>query len=441
MASRPQPVERLDPPFAKEGSVQREAETVFIPPRRRRRWLWLLVLALVAAGAAAAWYTWQGAEVAPVAYTSASVERGSLEDSVTAIGTLQPLGFVDVGTQVSGQLGKLYVDVGDRVAQGDLLAEIVSTIYQTRVDASRAQLLALRAQLADRQAQLVLARQQADRQERLMRENATSQDALQSAAAVLGSATAQVEVLKAQIQNTESTLKADEANLGYTKIYAPMAGTVVSLTAKQGQTLNANQQAPIILRIADLSTMTVTTQVSEADVGRLSLGMSAYFTTLGLGSKRWQGTLRKILPTPEVINNVVLYHALFDVPNPTGELMTQMTAQVFFVVAAAENTLLVPMAALTPQQVGRPARPGGDRPRPDSAMNRPEAAAAGGGHRTVQVLRDDGTVEQRTIRIGVTNRVSAQVLEGLNEGEQVVVGSRRPPPGEAPRAVPTPRLS
>src|SRR5690606_32368111 len=132
-------------------------------------------------------------------------------------------------------------------------------------------------------------------------------------------------MLKAQIQQTESTLRGDEATLGYTKIYAPMDGTVASITVREGQTLNTNQSAPIIMRIADLSTMTVWTQVSEADVPKLDLGMRAEFTTLGGGSRRWSGELRQILPTPEIVNNVVLYTALFDVANPQRELMTQMS--------------------------------------------------------------------------------------------------------------------
>ena len=112
--------------------------------------------------------------------------------------------------------------------------------------------------------------------------------------------------------------------------------------------LNASQQAPIIVRIADLSTMTIQSQVSEADVSRLRVGMDVYFTTLGSSQKRWQGRLRQINPTPEVVNNVVLYNALFDVANPDGALMTQMTAQIFFVVAKAEDALVVPLAALRP---------------------------------------------------------------------------------------------
>jgi membrane fusion protein, macrolide-specific efflux system len=142
-----------------------------------------------------------------------------------------------------------------------------------------------------------------------------------------------------------------------------MSGTVVSQSAKQGQTLNANQQAPIIVRIADLSIMTVDAQVSEADVSRLRLGMEVYFTTLGAQERRWYGKLRQINPTPQVVNNVVLYDALFDVPNPNQELMTQMTAQVFFVVTNVKDVVLVPVAALRPagsegQRSGPPSAPG-----------------------------------------------------------------------------------
>ena len=154
--------------------------------------------------------------------------------------------------------------------------------------------------------------------------------------------------IKAQMQQTESTLRGDEANLGYTKIYAPIAGTVVSQAAKQGQTLNANQQAPIVMRIADLSTMTVQAQVSEADVPKLHVGMDVYFTTLGGDNRRFYGKLRQIPPTPTVVNNVVLYDALFDVANPNQALMTQMTAQVFFVASSAKDAVLVPLAALRP---------------------------------------------------------------------------------------------
>ena len=129
-----------------------------------------------------------------------------------------------------------------------------------------------------------------------------------------------------------------KANLGYTKITAPMAGEVVSINTLEGQALNANQQAPSILRIADLSTMTVWTQVSEADIARVKFGQDVYFTVLGQ-SRRWSSKVRQILPTPKLINNVVFYDVLFDIPNPDRQLEIQMTAQVFIVLAQAKGVL------------------------------------------------------------------------------------------------------
>jgi len=363
-------------------------------------------------------------------YTTAVVTRGDIEDTVTATGTLQPRDYVDVGTQVSGQLKVVHVEIGSKVKQGDLLAEIDPTVYRSRVDANRAQLQNQEAQLADRQAQLQLAQQQLRRQQNLMKEQATTEEALQTAEAAVRSYTAQIAALKAQMQQTQSELRGNEANLGYTKIYAPMAGTVVSQTAKQGQTLNANQQAPIILRIADLSTMTVQTQVSEADVPKLRLGMDAYFTTLGGGGQRWHGTLRQVLPTPTVTNNVVLYDALFDVPNPDQKLMTQMTAQVFFVRASAKDVVIVPVSALQLMQqpaVGArraAAQPGESR----SAEARKQPSAA-----TVLVIRPDGSVEERPIEVGVMTRVYAQVRSGLEPGEVVAVGLKQ---ADAPERAP-----
>lgn len=209
--------------------------------------------------------------------------------------------------------------------------------------------------------------------------------------------------MKAQIRQTESSLKGDQADLDYTRIYAPMSGTVVQQLANQGQTLNANQTAPVVVQIADLSTMTVRTQVSEADISRLQPGMSAYFSTLGQPNRRWEGTLRQILPTPEVINNVVLFNALFDVPNEDGQLLPQMSAQVFFVNESAENVLTVPVAALS-----KPLR------------NEADATPVRGSRHEVQVLDAQGRPQLRTITVGTRNRVVAEVIEGLNEGDRVV---------------------
>tara|TARA_R110000822_G_scaffold16304_4_gene55512 strand:- start:2842 stop:4032 length:1191 start_codon:yes stop_codon:yes gene_type:complete len=373
-----------------------------VPPRFSFRLI--LLLAAIALGTAAlVWFMWLSPQNRVPEYTSAEVGRGTIEDNITALGTLGPLDYVDVGTQVSGQLLRLHVALGDSVEKDQLLAEIDPTVYLARVEASTAQLANLQAQLADREAQHTLARLQAERQNNLRKLDATSQEALESAQATLRSASAQIAAVKAQIRQTESSLKGDQADLDYTRIYAPMSGTVVQQLANQGQTLNANQTAPVVVQIADLSTMTVRTQVSEADISRLQPGMSAYFSTLGQPNRRWEGTLRQILPTPEVINNVVLFNALFDVPNEDGQLLPQMSAQVFFVNESAENVLTVPVAALS-----KPLR------------NEADATPVRGSRHEVQVLDAQGRPQLRTITVGTRNRVVAEVIEGLNEGDRVV---------------------
>lgn len=414
------------------------------PPQKRRggRWLMPMAILCVVLGGAAYWYFGDAnsGTPEPVVVTAA---RGDVEDVVTAVGNLAPLNSVDVGAQVSGQLDSLHVKIGDDVTKGQLLAEIDSSVMAAKVDADKAQLQNFQAQLAEKQSQLALAHVQADRQDKLFAIGGTSKDLLDQAQSAAKVADAQVKSVEAQINQSQSSLKADSATLSYSKIYAPMTGTVTAIPAKEGQTLNANQTAPLILTIADLTTMTVSTQVSEADVSKLRIGMEAYFTTLGNANRRFTGTLRQILPTPTVTNNVVLYTALFDVANPDKQLMTQMTAQVFFVRGSAHDAVLIPVAAL--QFTGR----GGAR-----AGAAPDAAAAnqgarggrngagrggrGGGARggaafdpeaglrprpaTVTVVKDDGMHEVRNVTVGVTDRVNAAILSGLNEGEKVIAG-------------------
>jgi macrolide-specific efflux system membrane fusion protein len=279
-----------------------------------------------------------------------------------------------------------------------------------------------------------------------MADNATSQDAYDTAAAAAKVAEAQVKSVQAQINQSQSALKADQATLSYSKIYAPMTGTVTAIPAKEGQTLNANQSAPLILTIADLSTMTVSTQVSEADVPKLRIGMDAYFTTLGNANRRYTGKLRQILPTPTVTNNVVLYTGLFDVANANKQLMTQMTAQVFFVRAAARDAVSVPVAALQftgGAAAARAVGAGRGAGNQGARAGRNAAAGGNGGARgragrggvvfdpeaglrprpaTVTVIKDDGTRENRSVSVGVTDRVTAEILSGLAEGEKVVAG-------------------
>jgi macrolide-specific efflux system membrane fusion protein len=310
-------------------------------------------MAVLAVGGYAGWKHFGGRKSALDQYQITTVQRADIEDLVTATGNLQPREYVDVGAQVSGQLKKIHVEIGSVVRAGDLLAEIDPTVYRANVEARRAQLRNLQATMGERQSQLALAQLQRDRQRNLMAGEATTSEAVQQAEAALKGARAQVDALQAQIEQSQSTLQADEANLNYANIYSPISGVVVSITARQGQTINANQQAPILLRVADLSTMTVQTQVSEADIAQLRPDMDAYFTTLGNRGRRWSGKLRKVEPTPTVTNNVVLYNALFDVENDQRNLLPQMTAQVFFVSATAQDALLVPASAVSIQRQSR----------------------------------------------------------------------------------------
>ena len=361
--------------------------------KKLSKWTTLAVVAVATVGCAW-WLVSARADTRPRARIH-TIALGTIENTVSAVGTLQPLNYVDVGTQVSGQLKKILVDNGDKVEEGRLVAQIDPTVYEAKVAASEAQLLNYRAQIIDKQAQLDLARIQLERQRRLVADRATSQEALDIANAQRKSLAAQIVALEAQIKQTESTLKADRANLSYTNIYAPMAGTVVDIIARQGGTLNANQQAPIVLRIADLDTMTVKSQVSEADVPKLTIDMPAYFTTLGQPDRRRTGKLRQILPTPEVVNNVVLYSALFDVDNPTHDLLPQMSAQVFFVVGQVHDVPVVPMAALKPV----PRTPG---------------------RYVARVVEGDGQAE-RHIEIGVTDRILGEVKSGLAVGDEIAL--------------------
>ncbi|RUO42815.1 efflux RND transporter periplasmic adaptor subunit [Aliidiomarina taiwanensis] len=330
--------------------------------------------------------------------STAKVERRTLEQIVTATGSIEPRDYVDVGAQVSGQLEVLHVEVGDYVEAGQLLAEIDATVFSARLDGVRAQLKYQQAQLAERiamheQAQLVLRRQQ-----RLLEENATSEEALEAAIAQAKAEAARVEGIKAQIEQTESSLRADEANLNYTRIYAPMSGTVVSMAARRGQTLNAAQTTPTILTIADLSVMRVEAQVSEADISRLMKGTEVYFTTLGSRGERWYSALDLIEPTPSVENNVVLYNALFDVENETGRLLPQMTTQVFFIVNKAEDVLSVPASAISPR----------------------------GPQRAEVKVRRNGEVESVMVETGLSDRVYVEIKSGLQAGDEVVLSGGSP---------------
>lgn len=411
---------------------------------KRRNWVVVFLLLVCLGGA----YYWQQSgeviqENEPLIMT---VNIGSIENTIASAGSLQPFDLVDVGAQVSGQLQKLHVEVGDLVEEGQLLAEIDARVQENRVQASRASIEAQEAQIESRKAALLLAEANLQRQERMRAQNASSQLEYDNAVNNLASAKSSLIQLEKQIIQNKASLASDVTELEYTNIYAPAAGTVVSIAMTEGRTLNASQQAPTILTIADLSTMTVETEISEADIGRVKKGLEVYFTTLGGGKRRWYSTLRQILPTPKVESNVVLYTGLFDIDNSDAALLSEMTAQVYFITTSAKNVLTVPVGALTYKD-GPPADgmrmnkemggqnnvdgtgfipPAGklaDAPQPGGFPGaRSQTTLPGARLATVERVKEDGSIETRDVVIGVTSRVSAEVISGLKAGDKVVAG-------------------
>ncbi len=336
------------------------------------------------------------------------VESGDIERTVTALGSLQPKEYVDVGTQVSGQLLKMHVEIGDTVKAGDLIVEIDPKVYEIRLRKDQANLENLVAQQAQQEAELALASQQMERNRRLLESRSVSQDVVDERAAAVKVIEAQLRATRAQTRAAQATIEEDKANLGYTKIYAPMSGTVVSESAVEGQTVNAAQSAPQIVRIANLETMTAWAQVAEADVNRIRPGMSVYFTTLGMPERRWQGSVRQVLPTPEILNDVVLYNVLVDVDNTEALLMTDMTVQVFFVLNAARGVPVAPLAALTP-------------------------VAGEANQYRARVITPQG-IEERVVETGVADRTRIEIVSGLKPGDRLAIPLDDTAGAPAPRA-------
>jgi macrolide-specific efflux system membrane fusion protein len=235
---------------------------------------------------------------------------------------------------------------------------------------------------------------------------------LETAEATLGTALADTEALQAQIRQAKVAESTAELNLSYTRVTAPMDGVVVAIVTEQGQTVNANQSAPTIIKLARLDMMTVKAQISEADVPRVRAGMPVYFSLLGEPDQRIETKLRAVEPGPTTIasdgsgssgigsatgssgTSAVYYNGIFDVPNPDGKLRINMTARTTIVLVNAKRVLTVPSAALGARGVD--------------------------GRYGVRVLQGDGRIIGKQVRIGLNNRVQAEVLEGLTEGEKVV---------------------
>ncbi|KFI28747.1 efflux RND transporter periplasmic adaptor subunit [Haematobacter massiliensis] len=381
---------------------------------RPRRLLILLLLCLLAGGAV--WWFWQrGQTPAQPAVLTAAVTRGDIEQTVLASGTLRPARLVAVGSQVSGRITSVDVTLGQTVKAGDLIAQIDSRTQENALKTAEAALAASRAQRVEKEASLRLAEITLTRQAGLYERRAVSQADVDTARANVDTANAQIAALDAQIEQGKVAVSNAQTNLGYTRITAPIEGTVLAVTSQQGQTLNANQSTPTIVVLGQLDRMTVEAEISEADILKVSPGQDVYFSVLGDSGRRYEGKLETIDPAPESITSdraistsasassstsstsAIYYFGNFDIDNADGRLRTYMTAEVHIVLGRATGVLTIPSAAVS-------------LPRAD-------------GSRSVQVQAADGSVSRRAVEIGLDDKVTAEVLSGLQEGDRVVTGT------------------
>ncbi len=414
-----------------------------------------IVIAILVA--VTAWYFLKPKEQQPQ-YITAEVTQGDIENSVLATGVLEATKMVSVGAQVSGQVKKMYVQLGDQVKQGQLIARIDSVRQENDLKTAEASIKNQMAQLAVKQANLAKVEAEYKRQQAMYAQDATSRSELESALASYKTAQADITAINAQIEQSRLTLATAKEDLGYTQIVAPMDGTIVAIVTEEGQTVNANQSAPTIVKLAQLDTMTIKAEISEADVMKVQEGQSVYFTTLGDSETKHYATLRQVEPAPDSINTesnststsssstAVYYNALFDVPNEDGKLRIDMTAQVYIILDEAKNVLTIPAAAVQtsnrPQcraqssdsdktQANNAAAPA-DAKQGENKTDRPkrlelteaEKALVKQGKATVsmvRVLQADGSAKPQPVLIGLNNRVTAQVIRGLNQGDKVVI--------------------
>ena len=359
---------------------------------------WVAVLALAAAGVGG-WRLWRP-PAPPPAPPTALVEKADITQVVQAAGVLQARTRVDVGAQVSGQIKTLHVQLGQDVKKGDLLVSLDPELALNDVTRAEAALQQQRALLDARQIDLATARRERDRQRRLLAGDATAALEAERAESELAKLEADVRGQSAVLARLQADLAQAQVRLGYTRITAPMDGTVVNIPVQVGQTVIAVQITPVMLTLADLDTITVRTRVPEADIQSIKVGQSARFTTLAGESRRYEGRLRVIQPIPERSGNAVFYNVLFEVDNKQRLLYSDMTVQVDVETGRAAQVPAIPMVALGERDAD--------------------------GRWRVTVLDKDGQQSARWVKTGLQDGARVQVVEGVALDESVLLAPPAP---------------
>ena len=435
---------------------------------------WGIIALVIIALGVLAYKTLKPKEVTPN-YLTATAEIGDIENNVMASGKVKALNTVDVGAQVSGEVTRLFVEVGDEVQKGDLIAQIDQVTQknslsneQASLEQSEAALQSARAEslsrqaglksaqadLASRQAELRQAQADFSRLQGLLAIDAISQQdydtqgtKVQTAQAAVANARASIDTAKAAIATTAANINSQQAalrksqtnvstaqeDLSYTTIRAPMSGTVVSVTTEQGTTVNANQSAPTIVTLADLSTVRINAQISEADVINVKAGLPVYFNIIGNPDQKYDSILKAIEPAPEKISDTsstdaaIYYVGYIEVPNTERRFRIDMTAQVYIVINQAKDALLIPSAALQPAGKTGKSKKSKNVSTKNTVTNVDSDSTATMAN--VRVLKADGTVVEQAVTVGINNRVNAEILSGLKKGDKVILSEEGPDSG------------
>lgn len=362
----------------------------------------ILALALLAGAAYGGWRYYQGqADTTPP--ITAAVARGDVTVTVLATGTIEASQLVSVGARVSGQIQTLAVSLGQEVTAGDLIAQIDSQDQQNAVLQAEADLANIDAQIAAKQASLRKAELVLNRQKELSQRDFASKETLESATSEVLVDQAELKALEAQKSRAEVTVANTRIELERTRITAPITGTVVAVVVDQGQTVNAAQAAPTLVKLANLDRMVVKAEISEADVVHVHTGQDVSFTILGEPDSAFIATVRDVEPAPSEIEDsdtistdqAIYYNGLLDVDNPDHKLRIGMTTQVSIVLDRAENVLTVPASALRKTAQGYVVR--------------------------VWDAKTGSELEQ-AVEVGLNDKVHAEITSGLTEGQRVVTG-------------------
>ncbi len=348
-------------------------------------------------------------------YVTAIVRQGDIEHSVLATGRIDAIERVSVGAQVSGQVKALKVRAGERVVKGQPIADIDDLPQRNELRHAQAAFNVIVAERQARQALVNQAMQRFQRQRKMLREDASSREEFEAAEATLATAQAELQSLKSRLAQAEIEVEKKKVDLSYTRVVAPMDGTVIAVVTHQGQTVNSSQSTPTIIKLARLDVMSINVQISEADITRIFVGQKARFSIFSDPDRHYETRVRAIDLAPESLiredspanslsaplsgtaNASVYYNAILNVPNPENRLRIAMTAQVNLLIEEAKDTLMVPMQAVYTD---------------------------GANQQQVQVLAQGGKLTERKVVTGISNGVDIQIISGLHLGEVVVLLSQ-----------------